>query len=295
MRGIDPVVLSDSGNLTVHLSPHPVVARVAKLFPGDDAEFWRTVWRAELQVTRHLSTRGVPVVPPCVSVHPGPHPIAGTWMTLWEYMRPAALPPLSGEHAVGMIDDLTQAIADFQGPLAKLGAWRHLAGASEHLRATAGGDARIAHLVAQCERVDARMRSVDALYPAHGDAHPGNLLATPAGWRWIDFEDASRMPRFWDRASFIGNTALFHGVEHPIVRHVLAGVVTAADRAAFGFALRARLVMATACNLSLALRGWGDLDFAQAQLQRLGGFLARLDEGLWTAGGTGRRERPWNE
>lgn len=281
------MVLSDSGNLTVHLGPHPVVARVAKLFPGDDAEFWRTVWTAELHVARHLSTRGVPVVPPCMSVNPGPHPVGGTWMTLWEYMRPAALPPLSGERAAEMIDDLRQAIADFQWPLARLGAWRHLAAASEHLRTAAGGDARIARLVTLCQRVDARMGSVDALYPAHGDAHPGNLLPTTGGWRWIDFEDVSLMPRFWDHASFVGNMALFHGIEHPVVRYVLAGVVTTADRAAFRLTLRARLVMSTACNLSLALRGWGDLDFAQAQLQRLGGFLDRLDEGLWTAEGAG--------
>jgi hypothetical protein len=34
----------------------------------------------------------------------------------------------------------------------------------------------------------------------HGDAHPGNLLATPAGWRWADLEDTSRGPRGWDVA-----------------------------------------------------------------------------------------------
>jgi hypothetical protein len=32
----------------------------------------------------------------------------------------------------------------------------------------------------------------------HGDTHPGNLLATPAGWRWTDLEDTCRGPRGWD-------------------------------------------------------------------------------------------------
>jgi len=28
----------------------------------------------------------------------------------------------------------------------------------------------------------------------HGDAHPGNLVATPARWRWIDLEETCRGP-----------------------------------------------------------------------------------------------------
>ncbi|WP_229725650.1 phosphotransferase family protein [Calditerricola satsumensis] len=47
---------------------------------------------------------------------------------------------------------------------------------------------------------DLRSLSEADVLPAHGDAHLGNLLASPQGWLWIDFEDASRMPRFWDLA-----------------------------------------------------------------------------------------------
>lgn len=35
----------------------------------------------------------------------------------------------------------------------------------------------------------------------HGDAHTGNLLPTPEGLRWIDFEDACAGPVEWDLAS----------------------------------------------------------------------------------------------
>jgi thiamine kinase-like enzyme len=35
----------------------------------------------------------------------------------------------------------------------------------------------------------------------HGDAHPGNLLATARGPLWIDFEDACHGPREWDYAT----------------------------------------------------------------------------------------------
>jgi thiamine kinase-like enzyme len=37
--------------------------------------------------------------------------------------------------------------------------------------------------------------------PLHGDAHPGNLLAGPAGWLWCDFEDTCRGPLEWDLAA----------------------------------------------------------------------------------------------
>jgi Ser/Thr protein kinase RdoA (MazF antagonist) len=52
----------------------------------------------------------------------------------------------------------------------------------------------------------ARLRPVfDALMagpcqPLHGDAHPGNVLSTPAGPRWTDFEEAAHGPVGWDLA-----------------------------------------------------------------------------------------------
>ena len=46
---------------------------------------------------------------------------------------------------------------------------------------------------------------------------------------------------------------------------------------AFRRVLVARAVMATMTNLSLALAGHGDLDFAKAQLARFEDFLAEID------------------
>ncbi len=38
------------------------------------------------------------------------------------------------------------------------------------------------------------------LQPLHGDVHPGNLIATRDGLRWIDFEEVCRGPVEWDLA-----------------------------------------------------------------------------------------------
>ncbi len=49
----------------------------------------------------------------------------------------------------------------------------------------------------------ARATALDLpLQPVHGDAHLRNLLASPAGPLWIDWEDSFIGPRGWDLACF---------------------------------------------------------------------------------------------
>lgn len=277
LQDIRPVILNNGGNLTVHLHPYPVVARVATLFPGDDPASWRTVWDTEIRVAWHLASTGIAVASPCTKVSPGPHPVGGTWMTLWDYLQPAVLPTLGPKRMVTMVDELAKAIAVVPVPLRRLGAWRNVHPALHHLEVYPENDRSIGYLLTECARIDKAVRSLAELYPAHGDAHLGNLLATTTGWRWIDFEDVSLMPRHWDFASLIGNVALFRGFSDPLVQHVFNITSSAADLESLHFAMKARLLMSTTCNLSLALRGRGDLDFARAQMDRLPECLASLD------------------
>lgn len=280
--GISPVILSDAGNLIVHLAPHPIVARVAKLFAGDDADAWRGILAREVRVAQHLARSGAPVVLPAAGVYAGPHRVGGTWMTWWQFLPKAPLPSLDPSHAFDLVDSLASAMARFPEPLPVLGVWQSAAEAADRLRARMAEDSRIADLLRAFERVDERMRMLDpaSLLPAHGDAHPRNLLPGQDGWRWIDFEDVSLMPRFWDLASFIGNPALFDGLRHPLVRYVLNHPVVTADRSAFADALSARAVMATTTNLALALDGHGDLTFAKRQLDCVDDFLVLVKRTL---------------
>ena len=191
---VKPMVLRDAGNLIVHLCPFPIVARVATLSDGDDPNFWRTIWRDEIKVATHLMKQGIPVVPYLRIMPPGPYFVGGTWMTLWEYIEPAPIPKLSILEIVGMINELVTAMSDFQEPLPALGAWRNVGQAADFVSSIRDDD-RIARLLAAYEDVNERIGS-EALYPAHGDAHQGNLLASSTGWQWIDFEDVSLMPKF---------------------------------------------------------------------------------------------------
>lgn len=275
LYGITPVTLSDAGNLTVHLKPHPIVARIAKLLPGDDADEWRGIWQNELMVVDHLLQHNIPVVPYSAKIPPGPYKVDQTWMTLWEFALPVELPPLQSPQAIQMVNDLSEAMAAFQEPLPQLGAWRNAVQATGYLREQHNTDERICLLLDNFDQVNETIQNME-LYPAHGDAHPKNLLPSLIGWRWIDFEDVSVMPKFWDLASFIGNTALFNGLTHPMVDAVFNLNKVKKDKAAFKFVLKARTVMSTTTNLALALQGHGDLNFAKGQIEQIKSFLDLL-------------------
>jgi len=54
-------------------------------------------------------------------------------------------------------------------------------------------------LAAEGERLGAAVYAMPA-QPLHGDAHAGNVLVTPSGPMWNDFEDAWCGPVEWDYA-----------------------------------------------------------------------------------------------
>ncbi|WP_028962486.1 phosphotransferase [Sulfobacillus thermosulfidooxidans] len=262
----DPIILRDAGNLILWLRPYPIVARVATLFTGDNADFWGAVWRRELQVAEHLMRHNIPIVPPTSVVPPGPHQVAGSWMTLWDYAESVKGPPL-GLDGIAMVRKLTLAMESFRETLPFWGAWIHVREAVEQLRPLAVRNPRVKNVLREVEVVEQRMKD-EPLFPAHGDAHPGNLLPTHNGYRWIDFEDVSLMPRFWDLATFVANTALLEGIDHPIVVHARQLSDVSNDPETFWWVLRARVVMSLSSNLALALAGHGDRVFAFRQWDR---------------------------
>ncbi|MEF3310300.1 phosphotransferase [Paenibacillus sp. GYB004] len=270
---ITPSVLSNGANLLIHLALYPVVARAAKLRLE---EAGATLAR-EIRVARHLHICQVPVVQPDTTLAV-PFQAGGTWVTCWEYVPPAPASPLAPDRAIGLIGDLTSAMASFPEELPVLGVWDKSYQIIQAMPAY--DDPRISRALEAYRSVDERMRRFrpEELVPAHGDSHARNLLPGPDGWRWTDFEDVSRMPRYWDYASFVANLALFRGWEEPFLQAVLNRPEVAADRESFGFILRARILVSTLCNAALALEGHGDWSFAERQLELCGGFLRQVQQ-----------------
>lgn len=195
----DPVVLADGSNVLVHLRPAPVVARVAKLTaqirPGVQA------WLArDIALSAHVVQRGVPAVRPCVDPPAGPHHRDGRVLAFFEYV-PHDLDPVREPAEVAMaVADLHAALADYPDLLPAAGPVDDLRIGFDLLeRERIMPDAVIPRLRADLEQLATELRGFPVRV-LHGDAHPGNLLWTPNGLVWNDFEDTWLGPLGWDLA-----------------------------------------------------------------------------------------------
>jgi aminoglycoside phosphotransferase (APT) family kinase protein len=203
----DPEVLSSRGNVLVHLRPAPVVARVATLTAWTRSEPFQWLAR-EVAVAGYAAANGGPVVPPTALTDPGPHWRDGLAVSLWTFVPPSPERPAPAEFGVALAR-LHMATADFPGELPVLETLR--AQISDALAAlerervlepgvlTALRD-RHAEILAALDGPDGPDGPELVL---HGDAHPGNLLWTPAGWLWTDLEETCRGPRAFDLAVLV--------------------------------------------------------------------------------------------
>lgn len=273
---ITPIVLSNGGNLIIHLAPHPIVARLANVISQEEADLAYKRLNRELQVARHLQIKNVPVLLPTNLVDAGPYDVDGTWMTLWNYVPPIQLQRPTPSEAVRLVSGLSLAMKDFSGELPVLGVWERTSQSAARLMKSS--DQRIQALLKIFHKVDKQMRiETSLLIPCHGDAHARNLVSSSEGWIWTDFEDVSLMPAYWDLASFVGNLVLFNGFKEPTFRYMLSNKDFIVDPKTFSFAIKARILMSTLGNLDYAIEGYGDLKFATQQLELAGDFISQID------------------
>lgn len=199
LRADDAVILRDQLNVLVHLRPAPVVARVAgtiaRVRPG-------VAWqRREIAIAAHLADAGAPVVAPSAELPPGPHEHDGRVLSFWTYAQDTgepADPVAAGEglrycHEVlhtysGSLPVLT-GVTEAEALLATLAAEEQLDGVTA------------ARLLARIEELHATLGSLRSpVQPLHGDAHLNNVIDTPAGPLWNDWEDTCLGPLGWDAA-----------------------------------------------------------------------------------------------
>jgi hypothetical protein len=206
VRCAEPEVLSDRANALVRLGPAPVVARVATITGLMRRGAYDALCR-EVAVTGYLAGVGAPVVPPSDALPPGPHIHDGLTVTFWPYVphEPGAAP--SPERFGALLRELHTALAGYPGGLAYLGT------PYDDIAVMLGG--AVPGLTAE-ERA-ATSRAFEKLRaelgegpgrPLHGDAHPRNLMSTPGGWLWNDFEDTCAGPVEWDLACMVGTRRL---------------------------------------------------------------------------------------
>jgi Ser/Thr protein kinase RdoA (MazF antagonist) len=218
VHATDPLILADGANVIVHLSPAPVVAKVAASTPAvrPDNAAWL---QRELDVVRFLAGRSIPVMTPSPEVPPVVHHGDGQVMSFWRYLSP--VPGLAGEETIGsMLRDLHAELRDYPAQLR--GNPAQLRGNPAQLRdypAQLPFLAPLGDIPAFLSRPQTRLTASQAAALAaaharltaqldhgrgqslHGDAGAGNLMATDAGWVWHDFEDTCTGPVAWDLAA----------------------------------------------------------------------------------------------
>jgi Ser/Thr protein kinase RdoA (MazF antagonist) len=199
---VQPRVLSDEQNLLVHLSPSPVVARVATriAWSRPDPAAWL---EREVAVASHAARNGGPVVPPTSLADPGPHRRDGYHLTLWTYV--ASSDQLPSEPEVGeSLALLHLSLRDFppNSLPERLPVHAQIEnGLSALKREEVVDAATLAALGDLHQKLSGELSGLQGTEGVlHGDAHPWNLLRTEAGWRWIDMEETGWGPREFDLA-----------------------------------------------------------------------------------------------
>lgn len=241
----EPVVLSDGANVLVHLAPAPVVARVAALTGIVRPDIVDT-FAKDVALAGYLASRGAPVVPPSDELPPGPHRREGRTVSFWRYVEHDPGHTFRPEVVGGALGALHAELRGYPGELPPAPPL-NVAEIVAYLAGSAWGD--LTDLVAATDGVLAALDGATAgrePVPLHGDAHPGNLLSTPNGPMWTDFEDAWRGPAGWDLSCLRGTTRLDGAAA------VAAYPGPPPDREVFDAVTRARALQSTVWELMYA-------------------------------------------
>jgi hypothetical protein len=228
----EPVVLADGANVIVHLTPAPVVAKVAASTTEvrPDSAAWL---QRELDVASFLAGVGIPVLEPSPEIPATTYRGDGHVMSFWRYLRSAGDARPSEATVGSMLRDLHAALRSYPAegkgasdgpgpadgkddgdgeddgdseddgkdempvlaPLSDIPAFLARPQTRITAREAAALAAAYARLTAELDRTAWTGQTL------HGDAGLGNLMAADTGWVWHDFEDTCFGPVTWDLAA----------------------------------------------------------------------------------------------
>ncbi|SDQ47433.1 phosphotransferase [Quadrisphaera sp. DSM 44207] len=203
----EAVLLHQGANAVVHLSPSPVVARVALMTARARPRPAEALAR-EVLLAGWLAERGAAVVPPTQVVDAGPHEHDGWAMSLWPHL---AVPADGSGHPFDAPEAVAAALAALHDALAGFG--QELPGLEESVGdaarclEVAGGwlpPPLLGALLEGARDAAETASQVDVATPGrralHGDPHPRNLLLVGGAALWCDLEDTLAGPVEWDLA-----------------------------------------------------------------------------------------------
>jgi len=194
--GASPVVLQDSNNVVVWLSPHDVVAKVGT-WPHSAEVLGR-----EVEVCAHLAAAGAPVAAPIGELRH--ETTLALPVSLWERLESVAGGHASDGELAGMLSEVHAALAgctvELPSYLAAIEHTRTTLFDDERMQALPDGDLHLLRAAFDEWASRAHDWAVQRL-PLHGEPHLGNVIVTATGPALIDFEAVSLGPTEWDLAS----------------------------------------------------------------------------------------------
>jgi len=187
----EPIVLHSSNKLTLRLLPADVVARVAPVADG--------IAQFEIDLARRLT--GAPVAALDPRVEPRVHEAGGYTVTLWTYYE--AVGPLAPAEFAGALTRLHAGLRRVDLPTPhftdRVDEARRLVASPERTPRLSGPDREfLATTLRETSRAITERGRPEQLL--HGEPHPGNVLATRDGPRFIDLETCCRGPVEFDLA-----------------------------------------------------------------------------------------------
>ncbi|MFJ4080705.1 phosphotransferase family protein [Streptomyces iakyrus] len=211
----DARVVYDVFSVVVHLAPSPVVVRVPTVLPSyADAGSQAARQRQELAVAGWLADQGHPVIPPSPLVPREPVLRDGFSMTFWQFVEldQSAEPDFVRQAA--LVADLHLALRSYPGELpflsaaeprfvteglAALEARPDLLEPADLDRARREWEV-LEPVVASRAGFEAVFPGIE-LQPVHGDAPAANIVSSPDGVLYSDFELTTLGPVEWDLAA----------------------------------------------------------------------------------------------
>jgi Phosphotransferase enzyme family len=193
----DPILLQETNNTVVWLSPHAVVAKVATRADADDKLI------REHHVATAVAQLGAPIGRPLKGSLPYAHRDTGFTVTLWERIEQSRQANFSEDELGRSLRRVHEAMDSSGVDLPPFLNWLTEARAAladdQLMEAFPIEDLAVLRnsfdvLLPRLER-----RSF-ARQPLHGEPHGGNWIATTSGIRWIDLENACCGPLEWDLA-----------------------------------------------------------------------------------------------
>ena len=213
-----------------------------------------TAWqRREVAVARYLADRGAPVVAPSGELPPGPHERDGFTMTFWELV-PDPHAPLDAAEAGRRLRACHEALAGYGGDLETMAATAEVGRVLERVAANGLiGRSDLERLREIGAGVSERVGALRLPHQAvHGDAGLGNVLSTPDGPRWNDWEDTFRGPVEWDLACVQATGPPFGERDPELIAAAVRGYGDGIDADALSTLIDARRHQVTVWGIAVA-------------------------------------------